>query len=138
MLRQRLVASGTPATVIIVIHAWEIIVHERIGVMHSSAHARGSALLTLPRQASAAARQRIGRSRLPPRKDCSASPCEASLVDVRLRQIIIEAPAQSPFGGTLRYAFRFIAIRDADCSRPSMRSHYFSAQKFLIFLPIAR
>src|SRR4029077_2478322 len=36
--------------------------------MHSTAHARGSVLSTLPRQASAAARQRIGRKRLPPAK----------------------------------------------------------------------
>src|SRR5881227_2738345 len=34
--------------------------------MHSSAQARGSASSMLPRQASAAARQRIGRNRLPP------------------------------------------------------------------------
>src|SRR5437773_4905737 len=36
--------------------------------MHSSAQARGSASSMLPRQASAAARQRIGRNRLPPAK----------------------------------------------------------------------
>src|SRR5205823_2890707 len=36
--------------------------------MHSIAHASGSALSILPRQASAAARQRIGRNRLPPAK----------------------------------------------------------------------
>src|SRR4029453_6481106 len=36
--------------------------------MHSTAQARGSALSMLPRQASAAARQRIGRNRLPPAK----------------------------------------------------------------------
>src|SRR6266536_537257 len=34
--------------------------------MHSTAQARGSALSMLPRQAAAAARQRIGRNRLPP------------------------------------------------------------------------
>src|SRR4029453_13601744 len=36
--------------------------------MHSTAQARGSALSMLPRQASAAARQRTGRNRLPPAK----------------------------------------------------------------------
>src|ERR1700757_3313295 len=36
--------------------------------MHSTAQARGSAVLMFPRQASAAARHRIGRNRLPPAK----------------------------------------------------------------------
>jgi len=59
-------------------------------MIHSTAQASGSAALSFPPQAAAAARQSAGRMRLPPQIGSSASPYESCRLGAGGRQKMVE------------------------------------------------